>query len=93
MIRQFRDPKLVVATHNFGKLEEIRDLLLPYAVAVTGAAELNLPEPEETETRTGLHFHPSRSIVTSTFPSGPTCPTPFSNRRSNSARPIFRANQ
>ena len=27
MIRQFRDPKLVVATHNFGKLEEIRDLL------------------------------------------------------------------
>ena len=50
MIRQFRDPKLVVATHNFGKLEEIRDLLLPYAVAVTGAAELNLPEPEETET-------------------------------------------
>ena len=50
MTRLFRDPKLVVATHNFGKLEEIRDLLLPYAVAVTGAAELNLPEPEETET-------------------------------------------
>ena len=50
MIRKFRDPKLLVATHNFGKLEEIRDLLTPYGVAVTGAAELDLPEPEETET-------------------------------------------
>ncbi|MBT4830451.1 MAG: non-canonical purine NTP pyrophosphatase, partial [Marinovum sp.] len=48
MIRKFRDPKLLVATHNFGKLEEIRDLLTPYGVAVTGAAELDLPEPEET---------------------------------------------
>ena len=50
MTRKFRDPKLLVATHNFGKLEEIRDLLSPYAVTVTGAADLKLPEPEESET-------------------------------------------
>ena len=50
MTRKFRDPKLLVATHNFGKLEEIRDLLSPYAVTVTGAGDLKLPEPEETET-------------------------------------------
>ena len=50
MMRKFRDPKLLVATHNAGKLEEISDLLSPYAVTVTGAAALNLPEPDETET-------------------------------------------
>ena len=49
-MRKFRDPKLLVATHNAGKLEEISDLLSPYAVTVTGAAALNLPEPNETET-------------------------------------------
>jgi len=49
-MRKFRDPKLLVATHNAGKLEEISDLLSPYAVTVTGAAALNLPEPDETET-------------------------------------------
>lgn len=42
--------RLLVATHNRGKLEEIADLLAPYGVAVTGAAELGLAEPEETET-------------------------------------------
>ena len=50
MMRKFRDRKLLVATHNVGKLEEISDLLTPYSVAVTGAAALNLPEPDETET-------------------------------------------
>ncbi|NJS38439.1 MAG: RdgB/HAM1 family non-canonical purine NTP pyrophosphatase [Rhodobacteraceae bacterium] len=42
--------RLLVATHNRGKLEEIADLLAPYGVSVIGAAELGLPEPEETET-------------------------------------------
>ena len=41
-------PKLVIATHNAGKLREIRDLLAPYAIECVGAAELDLPEPEET---------------------------------------------
>jgi XTP/dITP diphosphohydrolase len=42
--------RLLVATHNRGKLEEIADLLGPYGVSVVGAGELGLPEPEETET-------------------------------------------
>jgi XTP/dITP diphosphohydrolase len=49
MTRKLRDPKLVVATHNQGKLDEIRALLAPYDIVVVGAADLNLPEPEETE--------------------------------------------
>jgi XTP/dITP diphosphohydrolase len=40
--------RLVVATHNAGKLWEIRELLRPYRVEAVGAAELNLDEPEET---------------------------------------------
>lgn len=42
--------KIVVASHNEGKVREIRDLLLPYGVETVSAGELNLPEPEETET-------------------------------------------
>lgn len=45
-----RGDKLLVATHNRGKLEEIADLLVPFGVSVVGAGELGLPEPEETET-------------------------------------------
>ncbi len=40
----------MVATHNQGKLDEIRALLSLYGVTVVGAAEIGLPEPEETET-------------------------------------------
>ena len=39
--------KLVIATHNAGKLREIQDLLAPLGIACVGAAELGLPEPEE----------------------------------------------
>jgi XTP/dITP diphosphohydrolase len=39
---------IVAATHNSGKLREIRELLAPYGVKALGAAELNLAEPEET---------------------------------------------
>ncbi|MDR7124482.1 RdgB/HAM1 family non-canonical purine NTP pyrophosphatase [Pseudotabrizicola sp. 4114] len=42
-------PKLVIATHNRGKLEEISDLLQPYGIEVVSAAAFGLPEPEETE--------------------------------------------
>ena len=48
-MRKFTEPKLLVATHNKGKLEEIIRLLEPYAIAITSIAELGLPEPEETE--------------------------------------------
>ncbi len=44
------DEKLVLASHNAGKLREIADLLRPYGMQVTSAGELGLPEPEETET-------------------------------------------
>ncbi|HEX3674943.1 MAG TPA: RdgB/HAM1 family non-canonical purine NTP pyrophosphatase [Rhizomicrobium sp.] len=39
---------LVVATHNAGKLREIRDLLAPLGFTAKSAGELGLPEPEET---------------------------------------------
>ncbi len=41
-------PKLVIATHNEGKLREIRELLAPFGIECVSAAELDLPEPEET---------------------------------------------
>lgn len=40
--------KLVIATHNAGKLAEMRGLLAPYGIAAISAADLGLPEPEET---------------------------------------------
>lgn len=49
MTRRFSNEQLLVATHNQGKLEEISALLSPRGISVVGAAELNLPEPEETE--------------------------------------------
>jgi len=42
--------KVVIATHNPGKLAEMRDLLAPYGVTAVSAGELGLPEPEETGT-------------------------------------------
>ncbi|MCK0141360.1 RdgB/HAM1 family non-canonical purine NTP pyrophosphatase [Aliiroseovarius sp. F20344] len=48
-MRRFDGKKLVIATHNAGKLREISALLEPFGVQVTSAGELGLPEPEETE--------------------------------------------
>jgi XTP/dITP diphosphohydrolase len=42
--------QLVIATHNPGKLAEMRELLAPHGIAVKSAIELNLAEPEETGT-------------------------------------------
>ena len=39
--------KLVIATHNPGKLREIAELMEPFGITCIGAAELDLPEPEE----------------------------------------------
>jgi XTP/dITP diphosphohydrolase len=39
---------LVIATHNPGKLAELRELLTPFGIAAQSAAELGLGEPEET---------------------------------------------
>ena len=40
--------KIVIATHNPGKLREIRAMLAPLGIRCVGAEELDLPEPEET---------------------------------------------
>jgi XTP/dITP diphosphohydrolase len=40
--------EILVASHNAGKIAEIRDLFEPLGVSVTSAAELDLAEPEET---------------------------------------------
>jgi len=48
-MRAFTEKRLVVATHNAGKLAEMRALLAPYGVEVTGAGDLGLAEPAETE--------------------------------------------
>ena len=50
MARLFDGAKLVVASHNLGKVREINDLLIPYGCETISAGELNLPEPEETGT-------------------------------------------
>ena len=42
--------ELVIATHNPGKLAELRDLLAPFGIAAVSAGELGLPEPAETGT-------------------------------------------
>lgn len=48
MARKFTEEKLVIASHNAGKLAEIAALLAPWDVAVVSAASLGLGEPEET---------------------------------------------
>ena len=45
-----RGERLCIATHNLGKVREIGDLIAPFGVHAISAGELNLPEPEETET-------------------------------------------
>lgn len=47
MARVFDGDKLVIATHNPGKLREIGELVAPFGVAVASAADLGLDEPVE----------------------------------------------
>lgn len=48
-MRKFDGDQLVIASHNAGKLREIAELLAPFGVKVSSAAEHGLEEPEETE--------------------------------------------
>jgi XTP/dITP diphosphohydrolase len=50
MILKLPHNKIVVASHNPGKVREIADLLRPLGIVTVSAGELDLPEPEETET-------------------------------------------
>lgn len=47
MTHRLEAGRLVIASHNPGKVREIADLLGPYGVKPVGAAQLGLPEPEE----------------------------------------------
>src|SRR6516164_10268161 len=47
-IRPLTSKDLVIATHNPGKLAEMRELLAAYGIAAISAGELALPEPAET---------------------------------------------
>lgn len=49
MSRRFDGDRLVIASHNPGKVREIGDLLAPFGIAVVSAGALGLAEPEETE--------------------------------------------
>ena len=48
MRRPFTDDRLVIASHNPGKVEEISTLLMPFRISGLSAASLGIPEPEET---------------------------------------------
>ena len=48
-LKTLRNQKLVVATHNQGKLREINELLSPHGVTAVSAGSLGFDEPEETE--------------------------------------------
>ena len=49
MTRKLGKGRLVAATHNKGKVRELKDLFEPAGLEVVSAIELGLPEPEETE--------------------------------------------
>lgn len=49
MARRLTEKRIVVASHNAGKVQEINDLLHPFGLEAVSAADLNLPEPDETE--------------------------------------------
>jgi len=49
-IRKLAPGKLVIASHNEGKVREIGELLAPYGIETVSAKALGLPEPEETGT-------------------------------------------
>ena len=56
--RRLQPGKLVVASHNKGKIREINELLAPFGFDVVSAGELDLPEPEET----GLTFEENAAL-------------------------------
>ncbi len=58
MVRFFCEKKLVIASHNPGKVQEIDELLQPYEVDVIAAASLGLAEPVED----GLSFEENACI-------------------------------
>ena len=62
--------RLVIATHNAGKLTEMRELLMPYGIEAVSAGELGLAEPEETGTsfRANARIKAKAAAATSGLP-------------------------
>ena len=62
--------RLVIATHNAGKLTEMRELLMPYGIEAVSAGELGLSEPEETGTsfRANARIKAKAAAATSGLP-------------------------
>jgi XTP/dITP diphosphohydrolase len=58
MVRRFTGGRLVIASHNAGKVREIGHLLRPFGADAVAAGELGLPEPEET----GITFRENAEI-------------------------------
>jgi len=58
VVRRQITGRLVIATHNPGKLAEMRELLAPYGIDAISAGELKLAEPEET----GMSFRDNARI-------------------------------
>ena len=50
MMRKLTEKKLVLATHNAGKVAEMQEILAPFGITVVSAGDLNLSEPEENGT-------------------------------------------
>jgi XTP/dITP diphosphohydrolase len=61
-IRPLTSDRLVIATHNPGKLAEMRELLAPYDIAAISAGELGLAEPDEN----GMTFRDNACIKAAT---------------------------
>lgn len=65
--RQLQPEKLIAATHNKGKVVELKDLFEPLGFEVISAIDLNLDEPEETEaTFTGNAILKARAAAEAT---------------------------
>jgi len=47
LCRKFREPKLLIATGNVGKVKEIRDLVKPFGIELVSSIDLDIPEPTE----------------------------------------------
>ena len=55
-MRKLTETKIVLASHNPGKLNEIQLLLLPFGVKCVSAGDLGIDEPAETESSDGRKY-------------------------------------
>ncbi len=63
--------RLVLASHNRGKLAEMADLMRPFGIELVSAGELGLPEPEET----ALDFYGNARLKAAAAASGSSLPS------------------